>query len=44
MLDNIRLALRSPRQRRGLSAVIIVMLALGIGANTRLCSRYFIKF
>src|SRR5262245_13023327 len=40
MFSNIRLAFRSLRQRPGLSAVIIVMLALGIGATTALFSLF----
>src|SRR5262245_24998404 len=40
MRGNIRLAFRSLRPRPGLSVVIIVMLALGIGANMALFSLF----
>jgi hypothetical protein len=40
MLGKIRFAFRSLRRRPGLSAVIIVMLGLGIGANTALFSLF----
>jgi predicted permease len=40
ILNNIRLAFRSLRKRPGLSLIIIVMLALGIGANTALFSLF----
>src|SRR5437868_1584727 len=38
MLNNIRLAFRSIHRRRGLSIVVIVMLAFGIGVTTALFS------
>jgi hypothetical protein len=40
IFSNIRLAFRSLRQRPGVSAVIIVMLALGIGSTTALFSLF----
>jgi predicted permease len=40
ILHNIRLAFRSLRKRPGLSLVVVVMLALGIGANTALFSLF----
>src|SRR5215475_11615670 len=40
MFYNIRLAFRSLRQRPGLSLIIILMLAFGIGANTALFSLF----
>jgi predicted permease len=40
MFHNIRLAFRSLRQRPGLSLIIILMLAFGIGANTALFSLF----
>jgi predicted permease len=40
MFNNIRLGFRSLRQRPGLSAVIIAMLGLGIGATTALFSPF----
>src|SRR5437867_2686965 len=40
MFHNVRLGFRSLRQRPALSAVVIAMLALGIGANTALFSLF----
>src|SRR5438128_5818063 len=40
MFNNICLAFRSLRQRAGLSAVVILMLAFGIGATTALFSLF----
>ena len=40
MFYNIRFAFRSLRRRPGLSVVVIVMLALGIGATTALFSLF----
>src|SRR5438094_1232062 len=40
MFYNIRLAFRSLRRRAALSVVVIVMLALGIGATTALFSLF----
>src|SRR5215475_12290332 len=40
MFYNIRLAFRSLRQRPGLSLIIILMLACGLGANTALFSLF----
>lgn len=40
ILNNIRLAFRSLRQRPGLSAVVTAMLGLGFGANTALFSLF----
>jgi predicted permease len=40
MFNNIRLAFRSLRQSPGLSLVVVVMLALGIGATTALFSLF----
>src|SRR5215470_13921063 len=38
---NVRLALRSLRQHAGLSAVVVTMIALGIGATTALFSLFY---
>src|SRR5262245_38889370 len=40
MFNNIRLAFRSLRRRPGLSGLVIVMLAVGIGATTALFSLF----
>ncbi len=40
IFNNIRFAFRSLRNRPGLSLIVIVMLALGIGANTALFSLF----
>ena len=41
MFNNVRLAFRSLRQHAGLSAVVVVMIALGIGATTALFSLFY---
>jgi len=39
-VNQLKLALRQLRLRPGLSFVVIIMLAFGIGATTAMCSLY----
>ena len=40
-MNQLKLALRQLRMRPGLSFIVIVMLALGIGATTAMFSLYY---